>query len=266
MGSNLLRKYRLRYFIKLAYNGSNYNGWQSQLNAPSVQETINNAFSVLLNSKTIITGAGRTDTGVHAREMYAHFDTNTDFELSNFLNKLNSFLPEDIVIYSIFPVKDTAHSRFDAHKRTYQYHINILKNPFLQKKSWYFSKPLNFEAMNKASAVLLEYLDFECFSKVNTDVASFECAIFEAYWKKEGADKLVFTISANRFLRNMVRSIVGSLIDIGIGKSNKEHFIEIIESKDRKKAGFSVPAHGLYLTKIEYDFSKILLPSQKIIS
>ena len=199
-------------------------------------------------------GAGRTDTGVHAREMYAHFDTDTTFDIPTLVHKLNSFLPKDIVIYDIIPVHDDAHTRFDATKRTYEYHIHQFKNPFLDELSWYFHQTLDINLMNQAAQILQNYTDFECFSKVNTDVNTFDCTIFEAHWKRGENNQLVFTISANRFLRNMVRSIVGTLINVGLHKITLDDFTKIIESKSREKAGFSVPAHGLYLTKIEYDY------------
>ncbi|HKO77689.1 MAG TPA: tRNA pseudouridine(38-40) synthase TruA [Flavobacterium sp.] len=243
----------MRYFIKLAYNGTNYHGWQYQPNAASVQETMNKAFSTILNSEINLMGAGRTDTGVHAKEMYAHFDLETPFDIPNVIHKLNSFLPKDIVIYDVFPVDNEAHTRFDATKRTYEYHINTFKDVFLQEQSWYFHQKLDLDLMNEAAKSLLNHTDFQSFSKVNTDVNTFDCSIFEAYWKQEN-EKLIFTISANRFLRNMVRSIVGTLINIGLHKITLDDFESIIESKNRDKAGFSVPAHGLYLTKIEYDY------------
>lgn len=244
----------MRYFIHLAYHGTAYHGWQIQPNAASVQETLNKAFSVLLQSEMNLMGAGRTDTGVHAREMYAHFDTDTTFDIPTLVHKLNSFLPKDIVIYDIIPVHDDAHTRFDATKRTYEYHIHQFKNPFLDELSWYFHQTLDINLMNQAAQILQNYTDFECFSKVNTDVNTFDCTIFEAHWKRGENNQLVFTISANRFLRNMVRSIVGTLINVGLHKITLDDFTKIIESKSREKAGFSVPAHGLYLTKIEYDY------------
>lgn len=244
----------MRYFIHLAYNGTRFHGWQIQPNATSVQENLNKAFSVLLQTEINLMGAGRTDTGVHAREMYAHFDSDNSFDITTLVHKLNSFLPKDIVIYDIIPVHDDAHSRFDATKRTYEYHIHQFKNPFIDELSWYFHQPLDIDLMNQASQLLFNYNDFECFSKVNTDVNTFDCTIFEAYWKRGQNDQLVFTISANRFLRNMVRSIVGTLINVGLHKITLDDFTKIIESKSREKAGFSVPAHGLYLTKIEYDY------------
>ena len=243
----------MRYFIKLAYNGTHYHGWQCQPNASSVQETLNKAVSVILNSEINLMGAGRTDTGVHATEMYAHFDFEKPFDLKSIVHKLNSYLPKDIVVYAVIPVPDEAHARFDATKRTYEYHINTFKDAFLQDGSWYFHKKLDLDSMNEASKLLFNHTDFQCFSKVNTDVNTFDCTIFEAYWQQKD-NQIVFTISANRFLRNMVRAIVGTLVNVGLHKINLDDFNEIIKSKNREKAGFSVPAHGLYLTKIEYDY------------
>ena len=243
----------MRYFIKLAYNGTNYHGWQFQPNASSVQETMNKAVSTILNTEINLMGAGRTDTGVHAKEMYAHFDFKKSFEIESVIHKLNSFLPKDITVYDIIPVPAAAHTRFDAVKRTYEYHINTFKDPFLQEQSWYFHQHLDIDLMNQAAQLLFDHTDFQCFSKVNTDVNTFDCTVFEAHWSKEN-EKLIFTISANRFLRNMVRAIVGTLINIGLHKITLTDFDAIIKSKNRDKAGFSVPAHGLYLTKIEYDY------------
>jgi len=198
-------------------------------------------------------GAGRTDTGVHAREMYAHFDFESPFDPKSIVHKLNSYLPKDIVVFEIIPVHKEAHARFDATKRTYEYHITTFKDAFLQDRSWYYHKKLDIDLMNEASKLLFNYTDFQCFSKVNTDVNTFDCTIFEAHWKQEN-DKLVFTISANRFLRNMVRAIVGTLVYVGLHKITLEDFNNIIASKNRSEAGFSVPAHGLYLTKIDYEY------------
>jgi tRNA pseudouridine38-40 synthase len=247
------KRNHLRYFIKLAYNGTNYHGWQYQPNASSVQETLNKAVSVILNSEVNLMGAGRTDTGVHAKEMFAHFDFETTFDFKSTVHKLNSYLPKDIVIYYIIPVHEEAHARFDATKRTYEYHINTFKNVFSQDESWYYHQELDIDLMNKASKLLFNHTDFQCFSKVNTDVNTFDCIIFEAYWIQEN-NKLIFTISANRFLRNMVRAIVGTLVYVGLHKITLSDFEAIIKGKDRNKAGFSVPAHGLYLTKIDYDY------------
>lgn len=243
----------MRYFIKLAYNGTAYHGWQYQPNAASVQEVLNNGLSVILNSEISIMGAGRTDTGVHASQMYAHFDFDLSIDNKQLVHKLNSYLPKDVVIYDVFLVHDEAHARFDATRRTYEYHINTFKNSFLQELSWYFHQQLDLDLMNEAAKLLFNHTDFQSFSKVNTDVNTFDCTIYEAYWKQED-EKVVFTISANRFLRNMVRSIVGTLINVGLKKITVADFNKIIESKNRDKAGFSVPAHGLYLTKIEYPY------------
>ena len=241
----------MRYFIKLAYKGTNYHGWQCQPDADSVQETLNKALTMLLKTPIDIVGAGRTDTGVHAQQMYAHFDFENDIDAPQMVHKLNSFLPKDIVIYEILKVSDDAHARFDAIKRTYEYHIHTMKDAFENEGSYQFGQPLNLNLMNQACEILFQHTDFECFSKTNTDVRTFNCVIFEAHWKQIGT-KIVFTIIADRFLRNMVRAIVGTMINIGTEKINLADFEKILESKDRSKAGFSVPAHGLYLTKIEY--------------
>ena len=243
----------MRYFIKLAYNGTNYHGWQVQPNASSVQETLNNALSVILNSDINCMGAGRTDTGVHAKEMFAHFDYTPTLEIESTLHKLNSYLPKDIAIYDIIPVHEDAHARFDAKKRTYQYHISSVKDVFSQEECWYYHQNLEVELMNQAAKILLNHTDFQCFSKVNTDVNTFNCTIYEAYWKQEN-NQLIFTISADRFLRNMVRAIVGTLVNVGLHKITLVEFNSIIENKNRNEARFSVPAQGLFLTKIEYEY------------
>ena len=243
----------MRYFIELAYKGTNYHGWQYQPNANSIQETLNKALSLLLKTEIDIVGAGRTDTGVHAKQMYAHFDFETEIEAPQLVHKLNSFLPKDIVIFDILKVADEAHTRFDATKRTYEYHIHSKKDAFEDDGSWLYQNQLDLDTMNKACQILFNHTDFECFSKTNTDVHTFNCVIFDAHWKQNG-EKILFTISADRFLRNMVRAIVGTMINIGTGKISIADFEKIIESKDRNQAGFSVPAHGLYLTKIEYEY------------
>lgn len=247
------KRLQLRYFIKFAYNGKNYFGYQIQPNAISVQETLEKALSLMLKEDITIVGAGRTDSGVHAKEMYAHFDFDTDFDNIKIIKKLNSFLPKDIVIYDVFKVDNEAHARFDATRRTYEYDIHTYKDAFINESSWYQHQELDINKMNEACKVLFEYTDFECFSKVNTDVHTFNCKIYEANWQQNG-NHLKFTISADRFLRNMVRAIVGTMINIGIGKVSINDFRSIIESKDRGKAGFSVPAHGLYLVKVEYPY------------
>jgi tRNA pseudouridine38-40 synthase len=245
----------MRYFIKFSYNGTNYHGWQMQPNAISVQEVLNKSLSTILNSDIDCMGAGRTDTGVHAQEMFAHFDYSLVIDVENSIHKLNSFLPKDIVVFDIIKVHDNAHARFDAKKRTYEYHINTFKDAFSNGQSWYYHQKLNLDLMNEASKVLFNHIDFQAFSKVNTDVNTFDCKINEAFWTQRN-NKIIFTISADRFLRNMVRAIVGTLVYVGLQKITLQDFNDIIESKNRNKAGFSVPAHGLYLTKIEYDYIK----------
>ena len=243
----------LRYFIKFSYNGTHYHGWQAQPNAISVQEVLNNGLSTILNTSVDCMGAGRTDTGVHAMQMYAHFDCETAIDIPNTIHKLNSFLPKDIVVFDIIAVSETAHARFDATKRTYEYHIHTYKNAFLSEQSWFYQPKLDVALMNQAAAILLNHTDFQCFSKVHTEVNTFDCTIYEAFWTQKDS-QLVFTISADRFLRNMVRAIVGTLVNIGLHKITLADFTAIIESKDRNNAGFSVPAHGLYLTQITYPY------------
>ena len=252
--SSLKRKFRLRYFLKLSYKGTAYHGWQIQPNAQSVQEVLQNAMRTVLRNEISVVAAGRTDTGVHAKTMYAHFDIETlPFESDIFIFKLNSILPKDIALLNIVAVADEAHARFDAKKRTYQYHINQHKNPFVTDGSWYFRHSLNLELMNEAAQILLLKNDFESFSKVHTEVNNFRCKITYALWKSN-EDSLIFTISADRFLRNMVRAIVGTLINVGTQKITLKEFESIIDSKNRSEAGFSVPAHGLYLTAVDYDY------------
>ncbi|MGV7107529.1 tRNA pseudouridine(38-40) synthase TruA [Flavobacterium sp. U410] len=243
----------MRYFIKFAYNGKNYFGYQIQPNAVSVQETLEKALSLILKQPIEIVGAGRTDSGVHAKEMYAHFDYESELDVPVLIKKLNSFLPQDIVIYNFIPVHDEAHARFDATQRTYKYYLHTFKDAFINEGSWYFFRQLDIDKMNAACQILFEYIDFECFSKVNTDVHTFNCKIYKAHWQQKG-NQMIFTISADRFLRNMVRAIVGTMVDVGLGKISLDDFRNIIESKNRSKAGFSVPAHGLYLVKVEYPY------------
>jgi tRNA pseudouridine38-40 synthase len=241
----------LRFFIELAYNGKAYHGWQNQPNAVSVQQVLEHALSKLLQEKISIMGAGRTDAGVHASQMFAHFDIEKAFDIATLLFKLNSFLPNDIAVYDIFQVKDTAHTRFNAISRTYQYKIALKKNPFLYDYAYHIFFPLDVEKMNAACQILLQYNNFQCFSKTNTDVKTYHCSIKEAVWELN-EDELVFTITADRFLRNMVRAIVGTMVSIGLGKKQVDDLHHIIQSQNRSEAGFSVPANGLFLTKIVY--------------
>lgn len=241
----------MRYFIELSYNGRAYHGWQNQPNAISVQEVLEDALSTLLKEEITIVGAGRTDSGVHAKQMYAHFNSVNKFSLEKLIYKLNSFLPNDIAVQDVFNVNDEAHARFDAISREYKYKISLFKNVFSFNNSYYFKQELDVNKMNEAAKILFEYDDFECFSKSNTDVKTYNCKILKAEWIYESND-LVFTIKADRFLRNMVRAIVGTLINVGIGKINVDQLHDIIKSKNRSQAGASVPGHALYLEKIEY--------------
>jgi tRNA pseudouridine38-40 synthase len=240
-----------RYFIWLSYNGTHYHGWQIQPNGVSVQEKLQDAISLLMRVHTDVIGAGRTDAGVHARTMVAHFDAEEIEQPELFLKKLNGVLPNDIAVWDLKKVKPGAHARFDAINRTYEYWVTPEKNPFHLESAARVHSPLDFEAMNQAAAVLPEYIDFTSFSKLHTDVKTNNCTITQAYWAKRG-DIWVFTITANRFLRNMVRAIVGTLLKVGRGQLSENDFRAIIESKDRGKAGSSAYAHGLYLTDVAY--------------
>jgi len=240
----------LRYLIELAYNGTNYQGWQVQPNGITVQAILNNALSVVLRQTIEIMGCGRTDAGVHAKQYFAHFDCNIELP-SNLIKSLNGILPYDIAVYEILPIAPDFNARFNAKLRTYQYHIIYDKNPFLQNLAVRWHQDLNIDLMNEACQNLLGEKDFNCFSKSRSDVNNYICTIKQAEWKIED-NILIFEITANRFLRSMVRAIVGTLAMVGEGKISIESVSEIIESKDRKMAGMSVPAHGLYLTKIIY--------------
>jgi len=235
----------------LSYNGKAYHGWQRQPNSISVQQVLEKALSTLLRVPLTVMGAGRTDAGVHASQMYAHFDLDTDFDIDNLIFKLNWFLPNDISVHRIFEVNDTAHARFNALSRTYHYRVSTTKNVFTEDFAYKIQLPLDVDKMNKACEILLQYKDFQCFSKSNTDVKTYYCTIKEAYWVLNKTE-LTFVITADRFLRNMVRAIVGTLINIGLGKIEVEELHTIISSKDRSKAGFSVPARGLFLMDIQY--------------
>ncbi|MEZ4856724.1 MAG: tRNA pseudouridine(38-40) synthase TruA [Gelidibacter sp.] len=241
----------MRYFIELSYNGKAYHGWQNQPNAISVQQVLEKALSTLLNVEATIVGAGRTDAGVHASQMFAHFDTECEFKTDDLTYKLNSFLPNDVAIHQIFRVEANAHARFHALSRTYHYKISTKKNVFAQDFAYAMQLPLDVDKMNEACHILLQYKDFQCFSKSNTDVKTYYCDIKHAYWKSAD-DQLTFTITADRFLRNMVRAIVGTMVNIGLNKMEVEELHTIIKSKNRSEAGFSVPAHGLYLSQILY--------------
>lgn len=241
-----------RYFIELAYKGTRFHGWQIQPNAVSVQECLEKALSTITRESVAVTGAGRTDTGVHASYFVAHFDSSKPhLDHPDFAHKLNSFLKEDLVVFRISKVNPEAHARFDALSRTYHYHMNLQKDPFTVETSWYFYRQPDVEQMNKACELLFNYVDFTSFSKLHTDVKTNNCKIILAEWMQQGS-KLVFVVKADRFLRNMVRALVGTLLEVGLGKMSLDEFKAVIERKDRGAAGLSVPAHGLFLTDIEY--------------
>ena len=243
----------LRYFLQFSYHGKNYFGYQIQPREISVQEVLEEALSTILQQNIKITGAGRTDTGVHAKKMFAHFEVET--ELGNkVVHQLNSYLPSDIAVQDLFKVKEDLHARFDATFRTYQYHISLEKDPFTEDSSWQmWKRNLDMNKMNEASKILLEYSDFTSFSKVNTDTKTNICKIYRADWELQNND-LIFTISADRFLRNMVRAIVGTLVEIGAGKYEPEYLRNIIEDKNRCSAGTSAPAKGLFLVDVGYNW------------
>ncbi|WBX98992.1 tRNA pseudouridine(38-40) synthase TruA [Chryseobacterium gambrini] len=243
----------MRYFIEFSYNGKNYFGYQIQPNAISVQEELEKALSTILREEIKTTGAGRTDTGVHAKKIFAHFDTEKILD-QELVRRLNSFLPADISIKRIFPVKEYFHARFDATYRTYEYYISLEKNPFTEESAWqHWRKPLDVEKMNEACKILFEYDDFTSFAKLHTDNKTNFCKMYKAEWEQNGSE-LKFTVSANRFLRNMVRAIVGTMVEVGSGKLQPEDVRKVIEDKHRNSAGTSAPAHGLYLVDVGYDF------------
>ncbi len=242
----------MRYFIEFSYNGSEFHGWQRQNNALTVQQILEESLSLIQGDLLTVVGAGRTDSGVHARLMVAHFDVNElSYEKINFIFKLNQLLPKSIVILDLRSVKLEAHSRFDAISRTYFYYISLIKNPFDYPLHYFYNGKLDWKLMNQASEILTNHKDFQCFSKSNTDVKTFLCDIDKAIWNLND-NGAVFEITANRFLRNMVRAIVGTLIEIGNGKKNINQLEKILASKKRANAGYSAPANGLFLTKIIY--------------
>lgn len=253
----------MRYFMRLAFNGTPFFGWQIQPKNISVQEVIENALTLLLQQpsddgqreRIAITGCGRTDTGVHARDFVAHFDFSEELneeQRLKLVNKLNSFLPKEIVISTIEPVADDAHARFDAIDRTYRYYVNIRKDAFNFPYAHRVFEKLDVDKMNEAASLLLKNEDFTSFSKVHTQVNNMRCHVTHAQWE-QCDDQLIFTITANRFLRNMVRAIVGTLLLVGKGKITVQDFQDIIEQKDRCKAGDSAPAHALFLEKVRYE-------------
>ena len=240
----------MRYFIELSYDGTPFVGWQRQPYGDSVQSCLENALSILFRKPLSIVGAGRTDAEVHARQLFAHVDIDEHID-QDLTFRLNKLLPKEIAVRNIFAVAQDAHARFDAISRSYCYHITTQKNPFLQKRSYQFTKPLDVKLMNQAAKILIDHEDFKCFSKSKTDVKTYICDIQHAHWQQDGSE-LVFSIQANRFLRNMVRAIVGTLIEVGLRKISNSDFEAILKSRDRNQAGYSVPGHGLYLEKVNY--------------
>jgi tRNA pseudouridine38-40 synthase len=239
-----------KYFFEISYKGTNYHGWQIQKNAHSVQQEFNNALFKLFQTKISTIGSGRTDTGVHAEQQFVQIEMENEIN-DDHIFKLNHILPHDISINNFFRVKERSSVRYDASSRTYEYRICRVKNPFLQDMVCFFWKDLDIDKMNKAAKVLLKFNDFESFSKVNTSTPHFLCDMFHAEWSQKG-DLLIFRIEANRFLRGMVRAIVGTLLEVGLGRLSVADFEKIIEKKDRKAAGRAAPASGLFLVKIKY--------------
>ena len=244
----------MRFFIRFAYDGTAFHGSQRQPNGVTVQETMEQALVMIFRKDMPLTFAGRTDAGVHAREMYAHFDINDNQSsmVNNLKFRLNGILPDSIAIYDIFRVTDDAHARFSAKRRTYEYHVIDHKDPFLLPYATRLRTPIDFVAMNEAARHLIGRQDFASFCRTHTDVKTTICDLTQAEWKELGNGHAVFTISADRFLRNMVRAVVGTLFQVGIGKITKEQFAEVIAQHNRCSAGDSAPAQGLYLTHIEY--------------
>lgn len=243
---------KMRFFITLSYDGTRYHGWQIQPNGDSIQQRLQEALSTLLRQPIEVVGAGRTDTGVHAKMMVAHFDWDEPLDSSQLAYKLNKLLPQDIAVQEVRQVTEDMHARFSATSRTYHYFIHTHKDPFLFAYSWQIPYKLDFDKMNEAAKVLLEYKDFTSFSKVNTDVKTNLCDLKEAYWQEMAPGQWRFTITANRFLRNMVRAIVGTLVEVGRGKLSTDDVRRIIEAKDRCQAGESVPGNALFLVNIKY--------------
>lgn len=242
-----------RYFVQLSYLGTRYHGWQHQANSLTVQDVLDGALSQLLKAPISTIGAGRTDSGVHARRFVAHFDSPaTDLHTSQkIIYSLNHILPQDIVVEQITPVVADAHARFSATSRTYEYLISQQKNPFRLQQCWFYNTALNMDQMQAAARILLTYNDFTSFSKLGSDNRTNRCKIYEAQWR-ENDNLLIFRIKADRFLRNMVRAIVGTLVDVGRGRLSPSNFEAIIQAQDRSRAGTSAPAQGLFLTDVEY--------------
>ncbi len=244
----------MRYFVEIGYDGSNYHGWQIQKNALTIQQVITENLRLLTKNNSLdIIGCGRTDSGVHAKQFFFHMTLPNQIDLLDLNHRLNNILPNDIVVKGIYETKENAHARFDASERTYRYYINQKKEPFNLNYSWFVSKELDVNLMNTACKYLCEYDDFTSFSKLHTDVKTNICQLMSAFWTRNGSN-LVFEIKADRFLRNMVRSIVGTMLEIGLRKIHPEDIHQIIQSKNRSNAGTSVPAQGLFLESVKYPY------------
>ena len=243
---------KMRYFITLSYDGTAYHGWQIQPNGISVQECLEQALTTLLREDTAVVGAGRTDAGVHALKMTAHFDTEQAVDCMRLTDKLNRLLPQDIAVQQVQPVHPEAHARFSATSRTYHYYVSTAKDPFSRHRTMRLFHVPDFERMNEAANRLFDYIDFTSFSKLHTDVATNNCRIMQARWEQVGEHEWRFVIQADRFLRNMVRAVVGTLLEVGRGKMTVDEFCQVIEKKDRCSAGTSVPGHALFLVDVTY--------------
>lgn len=241
-----------RYFLELSYDGTAYHGWQVQPNGITVQQVLEEALAILLRCPTEVVGAGRTDAGVHASRMVAHFETEKLFDATVLVDKLNRLLPPDVAVHGVHPVHEEAHARFSATSRQYKYYVTFGKQPFRRQYAYRCFSKLDYERMNEAASALFEYTDFTSFSKLHTDVKTNNCRIMQARWEQQEDDLWVFTIRADRFLRNMVRAVVGTLLEVGRGKMTVEAFRKVIERKDRCSAGTSVPGHALFLVDVTY--------------
>lgn len=248
----------MRYFLEIAYDGTRFHGWQVQPNALSVQEILEDSLSKVLREPISTTGSGRTDTGVHAIQQFVHFNAQQPLDPQQVVYRLNRILPEDISALNLYLVQPDAHARYDAFARTYHYHITLRKNPFKRLHAWYHSRALDVEKMNEAAAILLNYEDFTTFSKVKGDTKHYRCNMYEAVWEQAG-EELRFTIRANRFLRGMVRLVVGTLVDVGRGKLTVPEFEQIVASQDRSRSSGAAPSEGLFLAKVEYP-SELFIP------
>lgn len=243
-----------RYFFELSYNGKEYFGWQRQPKQNSVQQEIEETLSKLQSNQPVnVVGCGRTDTGVHAHQYFLHVDLPAIENIEHFIFKLNRMLPDSITIHGIKEVEQDLHARFDAKSRTYRYFIHLKKNSFITDFSWYYPQSLDFDKMNEAAKVLLGKQDFTSLSKLHTDVKTNICTVTEAKWVQKSDLEWYFEISADRFLRNMVRATVGTLLEVGLGRMDAMDFKAVLEAKDRGAASISVPAHGLFLWEISYE-------------